>query len=128
MAQDEQPYGIQQPDDQAARDRCAQTISEPLARTSGWMKFLAVLTIISSVVSVLVTAWNLLIVWLPVWSAVVLYMAAGSATEASQTSSEGHLLQAMRHLRTYFLIAGVSALVGLVLSLLALFGVMAVTV
>ncbi len=96
-------------------------VSLTLAAAAGWMKFLAVLTIASTVVSVIASLWSLLFVWLPIWSSVLLYAAATRVTNAHSTGSEAELVAALDRLRLYFLITGVVALIGLVLVVVAMF-------
>jgi hypothetical protein len=96
-------------------------VSVPLAAASGWMKFLAVLTIAGAVLSVVASLWSLLIVWLPIWSSVLLYAAATRVTNASSTGNETELVAALDRLRLYFLISGVVTLIALVLIVVGMF-------
>jgi hypothetical protein len=96
-------------------------VSVPLASAAGWMKFLAVLTIAGAVLSVVASLWSLLIVWLPIWSSVLLYAAATRVTDASSTGNETELVAALDRLRLYFLISGVVTLIALVLIVVGMF-------
>jgi hypothetical protein len=96
-------------------------VSMPLAAAARWIKFLAVLTIAGGVLSVIASLWSLVFVWLPIWSSVLLYMAATRVTSASSTGSEAELVEALDRLRLYFLISGVVTLIALVLVVVGMF-------
>jgi hypothetical protein len=96
-------------------------VSMPLAAAATWIKFLAVLTIAGGVLSVIASLWSLVFVWLPIWSSVLLYMAATRVTSASSTGNEAELVEALDRLRLYFLISGVVTLIALVLVVVGMF-------
>ena len=96
-------------------------VSMPLAAAARWIKFLAVLTIAGGVLSVIASLWSLVFVWLPIWSSVLLYMAATRVTSASSTGNEAELVEALDRLRLYFLISGVVTLIALVLVVVGMF-------
>jgi hypothetical protein len=96
-------------------------VSMPLAAAANWMKFLAVLTIAGAVLSVIASLWSLLFVWLPIWSSVLLYMAATRVANACSTGKEAELVEALDRLRLYFLISGVVTLIALVLVVVGMF-------
>jgi hypothetical protein len=96
-------------------------VSMPLAAAARWIKFLAVLTIAGGVLSVIASLWSLVFVWLPIWSSVLLYMAATRVTSASSTGKEAELVEALDRLRLYFLISGVVTLIALVLVVVGMF-------
>ena len=96
-------------------------VSMPLAAAARWIKFLAVLTIAGGVLSVIASLWSLVFVWLPIWSSVLLYMAATRVTSASSSGSEAELVEALDRLRLYFLISGVVTLIALVLVVVGMF-------
>jgi len=96
-------------------------VSVPLAAAAGWMKFVAVLTIVAGVASVVASLWSLVFAWLPIWSSVLLYMAATRVTTAAATGKEEELVTALDRLRLYFLISGVVLLIALVLIVIGLF-------
>jgi hypothetical protein len=95
--------------------------SMPLAAAASWMKFLAVLTIAGGVLSVIASLWSLVFVWLPIWSSVLLYMAATRVTSASSSGNEAELVEALDRLRLYFLISGVVTLIALILVVVGMF-------
>jgi hypothetical protein len=96
-------------------------VSMPLAAAATWIKFLAVLTIAGGVLSVIASLWSLVFVWLPIWSSVLLYMAATRVASASSTGNEAELVEALDRLRLYFLISGVVTLIALVLVVVGMF-------
>jgi hypothetical protein len=96
-------------------------VSMPLAAAARWIKFLAVLTIAGGVLSVIASLWSLVFVWLPIWSSVLLYMAATRVTSASSSGNEAELVEALDRLRLYFLISGVVTLIALVLVVVGMF-------
>jgi hypothetical protein len=96
-------------------------VSMPLAAAARWIKFLAVLMIAGGVLSVIASLWSLVFVWLPIWSSVLLYMAATRVTSASSTGKEAELVEALDRLRLYFLISGVVTLIALVLVVVGMF-------
>lgn len=46
-------------------------IMEPLLRNKGWIKFVAIVTIIGGVFTVL-SIWGIIVAWLPIWAGVTL--------------------------------------------------------
>ena len=96
-------------------------VSMPLASAARWIKFLAVLTIAGGVLSVIASLWSLVFVWLPIWSSVLLYMAATRVTSASSSGNEAELVEALDRLRLYFLISGVVTLIALALVVVGMF-------
>ena len=95
-------------------------VSVPLAAAARWMKFVAVLTIAAGVASVVASLWSLVFAWLPIWSSVLLYMAATRVTTAAATGKEDELVTALDRLRLYFLISGVVLLIALILIVIGL--------
>lgn len=91
-------------------------ISGPLYAGKGWLTFLGVLSIVYGVFMAL-SIVGLLFAWLPIWSGVLLIQ-AGNALEAARHSGDAAALtRALARLKTYFVIWGVIALVGLLLGL-----------
>jgi len=95
-------------------------ISTTLSSASGWMQFVAVLSIIGAVLSVINSIYNLLIIWLPIWTAVLLFQAASQASSAALSGNDADLDHALNRLRLYFKISGVVALISLILAFLGL--------
>ncbi len=95
-------------------------VSAPLFAAKGWMKFLGVLMIVYGALIGL-TIVGLIICWLPIWVGILLIQSA-SAVEATQASgSKTELHAAMSKLKTYFTIYGVLALIGIIVTVIAIF-------
>lgn len=94
-----------------------EQLALPLYSAKGWMKFLGVLAILYGVLTAL-SIVGLLIAWLPIWMGVLLYQAAEAAEGAVHANDAASLTRALSKLRTYFVIMGVLALIGLVVMLL----------
>jgi hypothetical protein len=106
-------------------EQLIREVSAPLFAAKGWMKFLGVLMIIYGVLIAL-TIVGILICWLPIWIGVVLFQSATAVESAQASGSKTELYGALSKLKTYFTIYGVLALIGIVVSIVALFtGVMA---
>lgn len=87
-------------------------LSRPLAQGRGWMKLVAILTILYGVMIAL-TIIGLLIAWLPIWIGVVLFQSAAAIEEAEVTGDPETMLRALNKLKSYFTIMGVLTLIGL---------------
>ena len=95
-------------------------VSAPLFAAKGWMKFLGVLMIIYGVLIAL-TVVGIIVCWLPIWIGVLLFQVATAAESTQASGSKMELYGAMSKLKTYFTIYGVLALIGLVVSIIAIF-------
>jgi len=95
-------------------------VSNPLLRASGWMKFVAVLSILGVIPALMTSWWYVFYLWLPIWTASLLFQAAKHARNVSFSGSEAELSEALDKLRLYFKIMGVVALIGLITSLITL--------
>ena len=89
----------------------------PLARASGWMKFVAILAIVTGALYVL-TIVGIVVAWLPIWLGVLLWQAADAASRAEAEGDATLLDRALDRLRLLFTINGVVALVGIGLMVL----------
>jgi hypothetical protein len=94
-------------------------MSAPLFAAKGWMKFLGVLMIIYGVI-LAITIVGLIICWLPIWIGIILFRAATAAEMAHVSGSKQEFYTALSKLKTYFTIYGVLALVGIVVTIIAL--------
>lgn len=102
---------------QTPESQVIRSVSSPLAESAGWMKLLGILSIIggaSQMLSLVGVLWG----WLPLWMGILLYQSASSVESARLTGDYHALASAMRNLKTYFIINGVLALLGILLSLL----------
>ena len=82
------------------------TVMKPLSDAAGWMKLLAVLSIISGIFIAL-TIIGLIIAWLPIWIGVLLMRAANDAQNAVRTGGETEAVSATGNLSTIFKIYGI---------------------
>lgn len=104
-----------------------QSIIEPLYRGKIWMQILGVVSIISGILTAL-SIVGLIIAWLPIWAGVVLMQAAGATDRAYHGNESTEANTAMSKLRLYFLLMGVTMIVGFVFGLIgSLLGVGAMT-
>lgn len=94
-----------------------EQLALPLYGAKGWMKFLGVLAIIYGVLTAL-SIVGLLVAWLPIWMGVLLYQAANATEAAVHAKDAASLTRALAKLRTYFVIMGVLALIGLIFMIL----------
>ncbi|MBN1859736.1 hypothetical protein JW848_11130 [Candidatus Bipolaricaulota bacterium] len=96
-------------------------LASVLRRACGWMKFLAVISIIGALVGVAIAWPSIFWAWLPIWMAVVLFRSANATVAAADSGSGDDLVTALDRLRLYFVINGIATLISLVLSIVAAF-------
>jgi len=101
--------------------RIVQSLASTLARSSSWMRFVAILTILGAIASLIQSWWNLFLIWLPIWTSGLLLIAANAVDNASRGSRESELERALDRLRLYFKVSGVTLLISLILVVVALF-------
>ena len=97
-------------------------VSAPLFAAKGWMKFLGVLMIVYGVLMA-ITVVGIIICWLPIWIGVLLFQTATAMESTQASGSKMELYGAMSKLKTYFTIYGVLALIGIIVSIIAIFTV-----
>lgn len=83
------------------------------AGSTGWMKFLAVLLVISGIFLIF-SIWGILICWLPIWAGIVLFKAAGDAEMASR-GAPAKLLELLVKINKFFMIMGIYALIMIII-------------
>lgn len=100
--------------------------SGPLGTSAGWMKFMAVLTILGGVFSLFTVFFAIRAIWwsLPVagfsiWYGILLYSAGSAAESAAFSGGASDLHTALRKTGLYFKVAGITALISLVISVLS---------
>lgn len=96
---------------EAAEGSALPGLAVPLYRARGWMKFVGVAEIVSGV-GLALTVMGLLVAWLPVWMGVVLFKAAGHTRRAVEESDPASLRAALDQLRTFFVLGGIQAILG----------------
>lgn len=100
-------------------ERLVKELSHPLFSSKGWIKLVGILLLIYGVFIAL-TIVGLVIAWLPIWLGVLLIQSANRISEAHLSGNRLALIKAQSHLGTYFTIYGVLALVGIIISIVAL--------
>ena len=95
-------------------------VSLPIYQTKGWLRLLGVLSIISGVMSAM-SIVGILFAWLPIWIGVLLLQSASSIERAHVTGSKEVLFDSLGKLKMYFMIQGVTTLIGLIFGAIALF-------
>lgn len=96
-----------------------EKIYEEMAKSAGWMKFIGILSIIGGALSAL-SIVGIIIAWLPIWMGIVLFQAGGAASAAGLTKDEVKLAEAISKLRLYFVIMGITVIVGIAFSILGI--------
>jgi len=91
----------------------------PIYQGRNWIKFLGVMSIIQGVVMVF-TIVGILIAWLPIWMGVILYQSATKMEQVYATGDKGGFHESMSKLKLYFMIQGIMALIGIVVTIFAL--------
>jgi len=88
-----------------------------LAESAGWMKFFAVLSIISGALTMI--GPGIVIGWVQIWLGLVLWKAATLAQQATFTGAEADLAQALDRVRFYFKLMAIFLLVMVVVMIIA---------
>lgn len=99
-------------------DASVREVSQPLFAAKGWLKFLGILSIIYGIL-LAITIVGLLIAWLPIWTGVLLFQAATALEQANHSNDTEALKRVFQKLKLYFIILGVLALIGVVLTALS---------
>ncbi len=95
-----------------------EKIYEEMSKSAGWMKFIGILSIIGGALSAL-SIVGIIIAWLPIWMGIVLFQAGSAASAAGLAKDEIKLVEAISKLRLYFVIMGITVIVGIAFSILA---------
>lgn len=94
-------------------------LCDNVAKSATWMKLLGVLLIISGL-SLIISVVGILICWLPIWIGVILFKAAGDAETANKGVPQ-QLAEYVQKINRFFLIAGILALIELIIGLIFFF-------
>ena len=97
-------------------NQTVQQLSMPIYQARGWLKFLGVLSIISGVGSAL-SIVGIIFAWLPIWMGVLMLQAGCSIESAGQLGDKFAFLRSLGSLKTYFVLQGVLALIGIIFAL-----------
>ncbi len=104
------------------QDTIVRELALPLFQTKGWLRFLGIMSILSAILLVVSTVGiGIVYAWLPIWVGIILFQAAGAMEEAYRSGDKLQLISANSKLKTYFIIQGVTTLIGLVLGAIGLF-------
>ncbi|MBA4380609.1 MAG: DUF5362 family protein [Anaerolineales bacterium] len=98
----------------AAESEVVREVSMPIYQSRGWLKFLGILMIIGGIPGIIG-----LVGILQIWMGIILMQAASSIETAASTGQKYALVSSLGNLKTYFVISGVLALVGIIVALLA---------
>ena len=93
-----------------------QQVSE---RTTGWLKFMGIVNIISGALTVL-SIWGIIIAWLPIWLGILLFQASNRINASRYTQNRAELVTMMDKFRLYFLIQGILIIVTFALVIIGL--------
>ena len=92
-----------------------QELSMPIFQARGWLKFLGVLTIIGGIPSIFV-----LVGILQIWMGILMFQAGSSIDSAGQFGDKFAFLRSMGSLKTYFMVQGILALIGVIIAVASL--------
>ncbi|HEY9131710.1 MAG TPA: DUF5362 family protein [Dyella sp.] len=99
-------------------------LADPLAQGSGWIKFLAIVQLVFSGISVLASfGFGLIVAWLPIWLSILLLQTASAIEQAQVRNDAVAMKSALGKLRLYFMIQAVAMIVGFCLSILGIIAV-----
>ncbi len=96
-----------------------QRIGFPIHQSRNWLKLLGVLSILSGILAVF-TIVGIVIAWLPIWLGVLLYQSGELVDRAYMSGDERALIASLSKLKTYFLISGIMALIGIACAMIAM--------
>lgn len=100
----------------------AKDLLAPLLRARLWMRFLAILSILSGVLMIF-SVLRLLVFWLPVWAGVALWQAV-DALERVEFGEDAlpAVHRGLDRIRLYFVLYGISMAILITVTVLALLG------
>jgi hypothetical protein len=94
-------------------------VGSPIYQGRGWMKFLGVMSIIQGVIAAF-TLVGILVAWLPIWVGIILYQSASKMERAYATGDKSGFYESMNKLKLYFMIQGITTLLGIVIAIFAM--------
>jgi len=96
-------------------------LSRPLFEAKGWMKLLGVLMIIDGVfIACIPPFFGIIIAWLPIWMGILLFSVGSKVDAAFQGGNKTDLAAGLGKLKTYFMIQGILAIIGIVFLIVGL--------
>lgn len=105
--------------EQRLEQKVVRGISRSLADGAGWMKFLGVLSILAGISQVL-SIVGLISGGLQIWMGVLLFQSASLVEQARVTGDAYAFSSALSNVKTFFMLNGVLALIGILLLCAAL--------
>ncbi len=99
----------------AQGSRLVQELSTPIFQSRGWLKFLGVLFILGGIPSIV-----FLVGIIQIWMGIVLFQAGSSIEAANNAGDKTSFLKSMGNLKTFIVVQGVLALLGLILTVASL--------
>jgi hypothetical protein len=98
-----------------------RAIALPLFQSKGWLRFLGVMSILGAVTTIIFTMGiGLIWAWLPIWIGVILFQSAGAIEAAYNSANRDQLVIANQKLKLYFIIQGVTTLIGIAFAVITL--------
>lgn len=94
-------------------------VGSPLYEGRGWIKFLGVMSVIQGVIAAF-TLVGILVAWLPIWVGILLYQSATKMERAYATGDKCGFYESMSKLKLYFMIQGITTLIGIVIAIFAM--------
>jgi len=90
-----------------------QVLITPLYEAKGWMKLIGIVSIIGGAIYAL-SIIGIVIAWLPIWMGILLNKASNLIEQAYNSDDEYVMSDALKNLKTYFIINGVLVLIAVV--------------
>jgi uncharacterized membrane protein len=100
-------------------EQLVKYLCDNVARSATWMKLLGVLLIIDGII-MLISVIGIIFCWLPIWLGVIIFKAAGDAETANKGVPQ-QLGEYVQKINRFFLIAGILALIYLIIVLIFFF-------
>jgi len=105
-----------------AQGDVVRNISIPIHQAKGWMKLVGLVSILQGVLMVVSTfGFGIIFAWLPIWAGVLLMQSAGAVERSYATGDEAQLVLSLSKIKTYFVITGVIALLGVIIGIMVIF-------
>ena len=95
-------------------------LSRPLYEARTWMQFSGIVLILMGAACA-ITIWGIIFCWIPIWLGVLLIKSASGMEAAHEASDADSLLQALKRLKTGFIILGILMALELLGAVIGLF-------
>ncbi len=90
-------------------------IADPMAKAAGWMKLSAIVMFVNAAFQIIGTfGIGIIFAWLPIWMGVLLWKGANRFKEALIEGDEASAILGADNIKTYFVITGVLAAIGII--------------